>query len=236
MPIRLQLTAKDYEAGVAEILAERFAGKATIEQDARLPSRSGGRPRQIDILVRIPLPGMNEQLMVVDCKRYGKKVDKKDVEMFIGMVEDVGAPLGLLVTTNGYTKGAVARAKAERGIHVEVIPLDELWQWNPPLLDCEVCALAVPEESMPGMAYIDQLADIETEDGDSLEVTVGYCEKCATLYLQCPNCDTTNTVYESRTGEWIECDGGCGLEYYLRAEMTKDDLSNPTHDRVTLRP
>jgi len=235
VPIRFNLTPKEYEDGVAELLEEKFAGHAAVERDVRLPSRSGVRQRQVDILVRIHLPGLPDKLMVVDCKRYGTKVDVDDVEAFIGMVEDIGAPLGMLVTTEGYTDGAVRRAQAARGIDVQVIRVDELPQWEPPLIPCEVCADAVPEDAIPGMAYVDRVEDVALENGDYAEVILGYCEKCAALYLRCPSCDTLNTITEWRTNEWIECEGGCGVEYVLRDAVVKDDLSAPTHDRLTLR-
>lgn len=71
MPVRFELTPREYEDGVAEVLEEKFAGHASVERDVRLPSRSGVRKRQVDILVRIHLPGVTDKLMVVDCKRYG---------------------------------------------------------------------------------------------------------------------------------------------------------------------
>jgi Restriction endonuclease len=101
VPVRFELTPREYEDGVVEMLEEKFSGHASVERDVRLPSRSGVRQRQVDILVRIHLPGVTDKLMVVDPKRYGAKVDVDDVESFIGMVEDVGAPLGMLVTTEG---------------------------------------------------------------------------------------------------------------------------------------
>ena len=78
--------------------------------------------------------------MIVDCKRYGTRVDIKDVEALAGLVEDVGADMGLLVTTEGFTQGAKARAEAERGIRIEVVRIEDLPLWGPPLVNCEACA------------------------------------------------------------------------------------------------
>jgi hypothetical protein len=235
VPVRLELTPEDYEDGVAELMAEKFSGRGAVERDVRLPSRSGGRDRQIDVLVRMPLADLGEELMVVDCKRYGSKVDIKDVEAFIGMVEDVGAAMGLLVTTEGYTAGAIARAKAERGIHVQVVRVEDLPAWSPPLIVCDLCADAIAEDALPGMAYIDQRDTLQMVDGSLVEATFGYCEKCVGLHVECPQCETLNAISEWRTDEWFECEGGCGIEFHLRREMVKDDLSNPAHDRLTVR-
>ncbi len=58
--------------------------------------------------------------MAVDCKCFGSKVDVKDMEAFIGMLDDVGVNLGMLFTTVGFTPGA-----ERRGAQVlrEVVPL-----------------------------------------------------------------------------------------------------------------
>jgi Restriction endonuclease len=234
MPVRLDVTPEDYEEGVATLLAEKFPD-GVVERDVRLPSKSGVRDRQVDVLVRLPLADMVEQTIVVDCKRYGSYVDVKDVEAFIGLVDDVGADLGVLVTTEGFTAGAAARAASVRGIRVQVIPLSELPTWEPPLVLCDLCAEAVGEDALPGMAYVDSVVDVESTDGELVTVTVGYCEKCGGLHMQCPTCGVIQSVSEWRTDEWVECEGGCGLEMELRKEMTKDDLSNPAHDRLTLR-
>jgi Restriction endonuclease len=232
--VKLELTPEDYEDGVAELLAQKFDGRGQVERDVRLPSRSGGKDRQIDILIRVPLADMGEELMVVDCKRYGTKVDIKDVEAFIGMVEDVGAAIGLLVTTEGYTVGATGRAAAARGIRIEVVRVEDLPVWEPPLITCDLCREAIGEDAMPGMAWIDQQDTLETEDEEGVEATFGYCEKCGGLHVECPKCGTLNSISEG-PDEWVECEGGCGVEFHLRRMMMKDDLSNPTHDRLTLR-
>jgi hypothetical protein len=44
--------------------------------------------------------------MAVDCKCFTRNVDVKAVEVFIGLVEDVGTDFGLIVTTEGYSPAA----------------------------------------------------------------------------------------------------------------------------------
>lgn len=48
------------------------------------------------------------------------------------MVEDVGAEVGMIVTNSGTTAAAQRRARAERGVRLGVLPLEELVQWSPP--------------------------------------------------------------------------------------------------------
>lgn len=49
----------------------------------------------------------------------------------------------------------------------------------------------------------------------------GNCEWCSTLHIKCPKCETVNSLSEYRLDEKIECEGGCGLEFYVD---TSDDI------------
>jgi hypothetical protein len=122
---------RDYENGVADVLAFLAGGSATVDRNVRLPTLSGGRRRQIDVLVRGQIFGMANATLVVDCKRRAAPIDVKDVDSFIGLVEDVGAEVGMMVTTAGSTEGARDRARAIRGLRLEVMSLEELMRWSP---------------------------------------------------------------------------------------------------------
>ena len=123
---------RDYENGVADVLAFLAGDSAAVERNVRLPGRRSGRGRQIDVLVRGRIFGMTDATLIVDCKRRRSPVDVKAVEAFIGMVEDVGADVGMLMTTAGSTRTARERARAERGLHIKLMTLEELMAWRPP--------------------------------------------------------------------------------------------------------
>jgi hypothetical protein len=55
--------------------------------------------------------GQFEILVIIDCKDYVNPVDVKDVEEFLGLVEDVGANKGALVCPTGFSEAAKTRAK-----------------------------------------------------------------------------------------------------------------------------
>jgi hypothetical protein len=76
--------------------------------------------------------GFGNATMIVDCKRWGKPIDVADAGTFLDMVEDVGADLGLLVTTVGASPAARERLLSARGASVEVMTLEELAAWRPP--------------------------------------------------------------------------------------------------------
>jgi hypothetical protein len=53
------------------------------------------------------------------------------VEAFMGLVDDVGGNLGLLVSAAGASDGANARALAARGIRIRALSVAELASWRP---------------------------------------------------------------------------------------------------------
>ena len=101
---------REYENGVADVLASVVGEVGTVQRNVKLPSRSGGRRRQIDVLVEGNIFGLTNASLIVDCKRWKQAIDIADVERFIGLVEDVGADMGMLVSAAGASDGAMNRA------------------------------------------------------------------------------------------------------------------------------
>lgn len=123
---------RDYENGVADVLAFLAGDSATVERNVRLPGRRSRRLRQIDVVVQGRIFGMADATLAVDCKRRRKPIAVKVVESFSGMIDDVGAEVGMLMTTAGSTATARERARAERGVRLEVMTVEELLKWSPP--------------------------------------------------------------------------------------------------------
>ncbi|WP_328296199.1 restriction endonuclease [Kineococcus sp. NBC_00420] len=121
----------EYENGVADVLAYLGGDSVIVARNRHLPGRLSGRSRQIDVLVTGSLFGSGAATMVVDCKRYSKKLDVNAVGTFVSLVEDVGADIGLLVTTVGVTSAAREYAANVRGIRLDILSLQELAAWAP---------------------------------------------------------------------------------------------------------
>jgi hypothetical protein len=100
---------KRFEVLVAK-LQQEFTPEAKVTFNDKIMGRNSGVPRQIDISVRIKV-GQFSLLIVLDCKDYSNPVDVKDVEEFLGLVDDVGANKGALVSSSGFTEAARTRAK-----------------------------------------------------------------------------------------------------------------------------
>jgi hypothetical protein len=78
--------------------------------DQKLLGRYSRVPRQIDILVRSNVAEV-EVIGVFDCKCFDKNVDVKVIDSMCGFMDDIGASFGGVVTTKGFSEGAINRAK-----------------------------------------------------------------------------------------------------------------------------
>lgn len=115
---------RSYEAYVAGALAERFPG-AEIRRDVHVVGCHSGVERQIDILVGV------DGLIAVECKCYARRVDVKHVESYLAMLDDLGVQAGILVTTKGYSKAAIDRARNDpRDIDLQIIHPDRLSEYQ----------------------------------------------------------------------------------------------------------
>lgn len=100
---------KRFEQLVGKIQQE-LSPDATVTIDDKIKGRNSKTNRQIDISVRKNI-GQFNILIVIDCKDYSDPIDVKVVEEFLGLVEDVGANKGALVSSSGYSKAAKNRAR-----------------------------------------------------------------------------------------------------------------------------
>jgi Restriction endonuclease len=87
-----------------------LAPQANVQRNVKRTGKRTGAERQIDILVEQEI-GQYAITIVIDCKDYHSPVDGKDVEAFMGLVEDVGANKGAIIAASGFTSTAKKRAK-----------------------------------------------------------------------------------------------------------------------------
>lgn len=110
-----------YEKQIRDYLVEKCGDHAEISYDKAVDGKLSGVARQADIWVTGIFAGFIEDgTALVDCKYFSRKVDVKQVESFIAMVEDVDADFGVMFTAQGYTEAATRRVR--RGIRLRVVP------------------------------------------------------------------------------------------------------------------
>lgn len=106
----------DYEIDIFNYFRSTFPG-ADITKNVSVLGRYSKVPRQIDVLIEDYVAGSRFRT-IVDGKFFSTKVDVKDVESFIAMLNDVEAHKGVIITQEGYTQAAINRA------HYDQLDLD----------------------------------------------------------------------------------------------------------------
>jgi hypothetical protein len=105
-----------YQRDAADLL--RSLG-LEAEVDARA---QGARVHHdLDVLVTFRSFGIDHR-WVVECKHWKRKIDKAAV-LTLGVVDDVGADLGILLTQNGAQSGAITAARVS---NIRITNLDDL--------------------------------------------------------------------------------------------------------------
>ncbi|MBE2225833.1 MAG: restriction endonuclease [Ignavibacteria bacterium] len=116
---------KDYEHFIYNRFRRIYSG-AEIQYDVKIKGIRSFASRQIDILVNINELG-TKLVIVIDCKYFNKKIDVKQIDEFIGFLQDVKANKGILITNKGYTKAADNRAKNDTlDVKIDIVEFDEL--------------------------------------------------------------------------------------------------------------
>lgn len=116
---------KKYEEEIFSLFEEAYPN-CEITHDVEVEGRYSKTKRQIDILIEDYVAG-NRIRIVVDGKYFNKPVDVKSVESFIGMLRDVDAHKGLLISQKGYSKAALARAYNDpNDIELDILNFEEL--------------------------------------------------------------------------------------------------------------
>ncbi len=119
-----------YQEQVERLLKQN--AEALVKCDAKPKSRSG-QERTLDLLIEYPFEVffgdvVDEPLTIkiaVDCKDHERPVDMVRLGQFADQMDDLGIPLGLMVTSNGYTEGARRRAAVK---NVFVVEADSEWK------------------------------------------------------------------------------------------------------------
>ena len=185
---------------------------AKVTHDAKLTGTKSGVLRQIDVLAERSMIGAPLRV-VVECKRYTKKLGIGKVDEFVGKLIDTGAQMGILYAYSGVTPGAQARADGQDQPSVTVRDLavlvatttivSSLSETGPLSLE-----LAGPLQS-PGAAWgNDALRALgyepcANENCHDPEVGLspwpsgecaGYCDSCGSLNHQCSICHEVDIV------------------------------------------
>jgi hypothetical protein len=130
------ISPADYELAVFEAIRLEFAPTPVqvrgTENKAKhtVLGRHSRVPRQLDAAAY--RPGEARPFLIADAKRRGRKVHVVHADAFLGLMEDAGAELGLLVAPAGFTSGAARRVAPARG-RVRILTVEDAltFRWLP---------------------------------------------------------------------------------------------------------
>lgn len=118
-----------YEKDVFDLCQSHFEG-GTVTKNEKQRGRYSNRSRQIDVQVKYQF-GDSSNTTIIDCKRYSSPINVKNVEEFIGMLDDLGADKGIMIAPNGYTKSALERAaNAPTHLELDICTFEELQKFQ----------------------------------------------------------------------------------------------------------
>jgi hypothetical protein len=128
--VKRKTTWREFEDGIYNILYYQYRQpEYEVRRNIRtLRGRYSGVLRQIDIGV-YKLKHPDRPYIVVECKFYKRKLHVKDVDAYIGMLDDIGAEEGILVSLKGFAKGAKGRAQSA-SLNLVTLSLEETERVN----------------------------------------------------------------------------------------------------------
>jgi len=199
-----------YERFVAGLMADSASDDLTVIPNAKLIGCISGVERQIDVLVDAKWDENTKRRVIVDAKRYKKKIDIKDIETFEGMMKDCRSEYGVIVCPNGYTPAA--KRRAQDAITIRLIPLSELDDFS--LDTWEFCIGKCTESKRKnfqhGLVLYDSAYGLAGGDLPLSVMAVGKCDVCNEFHIWC----------------WV-----CGQKFALKNE---DDFKCNCDDRFWL--
>ena len=116
---------KEYEQEITASFRSQYPN-AKITPDARIMGRFSKIERQIDLLVEDQAVDFVFR-MAIDAKHYTERIDIKDVEQFLGMLDDVGVDVGVMISPEGYSPASINRAHYDNSrLELDILNFKEL--------------------------------------------------------------------------------------------------------------
>ncbi|MCH7760412.1 restriction endonuclease [candidate division TA06 bacterium] len=120
---------KQYEQEISDYFRSEYP-TARITPDTKVTGRFSKVDRQLDLLIEDRASDF-EFRIVVDGKYRDKRIDVNDVEAFLGLLRDVSAHKGVMISTEGYSQAAINRAHYDDlDLELDILNFKELGQFH----------------------------------------------------------------------------------------------------------
>jgi hypothetical protein len=213
-----------YERLIARMVADQLSTDYCVTPNARISGIISGRSRQIDVLIDARHDTDNTRRIIVDAKRRRRKIDISDVEAFRGVMEDVGATHGYLVSPAGFTKAAERRA--QDAVSIRIVPLDRLDNFDP-----STWPRCTNSRCSRGRVFWDGYPEIELNllslSGEEQRRVpfvhyVGKCDRCGRFHVKCLTCGDLFSLLEDEDDDYgHQCH--CKLPWFWLASVEEDE-------------
>jgi hypothetical protein len=214
-----------YERLIARLMSDQIGTDHCVTPNVRVRGRISGTIRQLDVVIEDRHDRDDPRRIVVDAKMCRRKVDVKDVESFLGLMQDVGATHGFLVCPTGYTKAAERRAQS--AITLRLVPLDRIGDFDP-----SKWPACLEDRCAKGRIFWDGYPELSLVLGpknplgpDSVVAAyvheVGKCDRCGLFHVHCLTCDDIMAVPD-RDPEDVGHQCSCKLPWFWLASVEAD--------------
>ena len=232
---------KLYEETIVEHFQEVYP-ELDVKGNQKIVGIKTKRKRQIDVLISGEFAGFPVRI-VIDCKHFSRKVDVKIVESFLGMLDDLKADKGVIITNVGYTEAALERAKFDsRNISLDILDFEDLptfkgtsdafpSRWNDKermaiVFSCPFGWQIHPTPPVPGASAGLTKKGVTWEDG-------WKSKECIYMHLiskrEFPQLEDIFALHESSS---LKFDPKVEFDYF---EDYDDRFTNPFCDKIVLR-
>jgi hypothetical protein len=215
-----------YERMIARLIAAEAPTDYCVSPNTRIVGSITGVRRQIDVLIENRHDTDNTRRIIVDAKKRNRKIDVKDVETFLGMMADVKATHGYLISPAGHTKAAEKRA--QRAVSLRILPLDRLEDFDPSTWpECKgprckhgrIFWDGYPELFLTVAPLVER--NLETPELLRVIHYVGKCDRCGLFHVHCTRCDEILPVPHLGDDDGHQC--ACKPPWFWLASVETDE-------------
>ena len=198
---------KQYERFVSALCANEHSDEhTTVVSNAKITGAISGILRQVDVLIDKRFSSNVSRRIIVDAKRYSRKVNIADVERFESMMRDCRAEHGFLVCPEGYTQGALRRA--QDNITLKLLSLADFEGFSLEsydLCDSEECQ----KRDDPGVILWTDAFGITLPNGPVSLFSVAKCDVCHQFHVWCFSCGARAILADE---DEFSC--SCGMPWF----------------------
>ena len=118
----------DYERVVKALLQADFEGVEAQSFHLKKYTGKSGQRYEIDVSFEVRI-GVFDIVILVECKRHARSITVQEIADFAFRLRDIGAHKGVMVSSNGFQRGVIKVARAEK---IALLMVGDAIEMKPP--------------------------------------------------------------------------------------------------------